>query len=1695
MFQPPRPYRGLLARCILLIPALLITTDSIAQDTNRLAYLDAFLDPYYVSGEFPKLTTPQWIGEAGVEAVVVLAIDDMRDPARYEAYLRPILERLKQIDGRAPVSIMTNQVRPDDPLLAKWLKEGLSIDVHTINHPCPCLQNSDLPQSQRTYHECVDLMASIPGNRPVAFRMPCCDSLNTPSPRFWTEIFNRTSAKGNFLSIDSSVFNVITPTDKALPREWVLRKDGKERFRHYIPFKSFVNTINNYPYPYLVGRSCWEFPCVVPSDWEAQNVQRSNNPDTVRDMKIALDVTVQKQGVYNLVFHPHGWIRNDQVIDIINHAVEKHGNKVKFLTFREAAERLQTHHLLGPPLRAADGSENGVRLLDLNQDGYLDVIVANKNTRQTRTWSPTDSKWTSTAFPADVRQGATRFGILDDNVIALARTDTTQGAWRWNGTAWRPAAELLRGIEDVATTRGGRDRGLRLRDADGDGQSELIIANETRQDIYRWSTDSWKPADFGWPQAARIVNAEGQDAGLRFVDVDQDGLDDIIFSDQDRYSLSLWRAGKSAGWSLNALAGNRSDADAIPIISRLGTNNGVWFHSDHMWVQNEDTARLPNLVDRRSFQQLLQPLHGDTPPPRSPARSRRSMRVPAGLKIELVASEPLVNDPIAFDWGLDGSLWVVEMGDYPLGSDGRGASGGRIKHLQDTDGDGRFDRSVLFMDKLNFPTGIKCWKEGVLVTAAPEVFFAADTNGDGKADKKQVLFTGFREGNQQHRVNGLKWGLDNWLYLANGDSGGTIKSLKTGKSLDIGGRDLRIRPDTGEMDALAGQTQYGRNRDDWGNWFGGNNSNPMWHYVLEDYVLRRNPHVAAPAVRKQVSVQPGASPIYPTSRTLTRFNDPARANRFTSACSPIVYRDQYLAQLVRNALVCEPVHNLVHRELMEPAGASFTSRRLASEQDSEFLTSSDNWFRPTMIRTGPDGSLWVADMYRLVIEHPKWIPQAWQDRLDLRTGSNLGRIYRITRADDTRPANSANRLSGQSVTQWITDLGSTNGWRRDTAQQQLVWQKDASTVKPLQAMVRTGKSPLARLHALCTLDGMGKLDAKLVGVGLRDRHAGVRRHAARLAQQFPTTELPKLVADLTELESDEAVLMQIAITLGYYDSKYAGITLGRFASQHVKNNYLYAASLSSIHAKNLAHVMQGAFSGPNKTSERLLQHLLAVAAGLGNRDVVNSLVIEWTSTKSYADWQVRAITATLENLQSRKIVPRDFLSAPARAGIEKMIGALRPMLLQKSVQPLTIEGIIRLLGYAEQDQEDIANTLELILVPQQTLELQIAAMSSLLRLPGKSAQRLLQRWASTSPALRLQMINSMLLETRHIQQLLDALQKGKVPPGHLDARQRNQLVEHSDAAIAARAAKIFKISPQGNRQQVVQAYQPALKLTGDTERGRLHYRKHCANCHQLEGVGFAVGPNLAALKVRTSQALLTAILDPNQAVEAKYLEFMAVTKDGRQHAGILSRETSTDITLQAPQGKQTVLLRQTIDVLRSSGKSLMPVGVEKDIPHQAMADIIHYLRSQGPPPKTFPGNKPQVVRPAKPGATIELTTATCRIYGNEIRLEPRYGNLGFWGAAQDRAEWTVELPQAGTYEAWVDFACPQDTAGNPFIFTAGSSQLRGKVPATASWDEYQKKMIGRISLPAGSTGISFRSDGAPRGFLLDLRGIQLVPVR
>ena len=226
--------------------------------------------------------------------------------------------------------------------------------------------------------------------------------------------------------------------------------------------------------------------------------------------------------------------------------------------------------------------------------------------------------------------------------------------------------------------------------------------------------------------------------------------------------------------------------------------------------------------------------------------SLETFQVIGNGRIEVASAEPQIMDPVAFDWGSDGELWVAEMGDYPNGSkwhgpgDPQGDAGGRIKLLYDTDGDGRYETAHLFLDGLHVPTGVKAFREGVLISVAPNILYAEDTDGDHVADKQVVLYSGLTPGNQQHRANGLRWGLDHWIHLANGDSGGEVLSTKTDQSVNIRGRDFKIYPDTGGLQLISGQSQFGRSRDNWGNWFGGNNSEPIWHYVLDETYQSRN---------------------------------------------------------------------------------------------------------------------------------------------------------------------------------------------------------------------------------------------------------------------------------------------------------------------------------------------------------------------------------------------------------------------------------------------------------------------------------------------------------------------------------------------------------------------------------------------------------------------------------------------------------------------------------------------------------------------------------------------------------------------------------------------------------------------------------------------------------------------------------------
>lgn len=1699
---------------------------------NRLTYLNEPCNPYYVHKDFPKLITPQWVGEEGVEAVIILAIDDMRGHEKWETYLRPILNRLKQIDGRAPVSIMTCNIDPKHPHLQQWLNEGLSIEVHTIDHPCPLLQGGDFSKAKSTYDRCVDLMNQIPGNKPVAFRMPCCDSLNTLSPRFFTEIFNKTTEKGNYLQMDTSVFNVFTSDDPALPKELVLDADGQERFKKYLPSdRTFVNTIENYPYPYVIDHLCWEFPCLTPSDWAAQHKQKPNNPKTIEDWKAAIDCTVIKQGVLNLVFHPHNWIKPEQVIEMIDHAVRKHGKKVKFLTFKEALERLNKNVLDGQPLRKADGSANQVRLLDLDQDGLIDVVHPWEGDPTTRYWKVDKKNWVAEVplwndYNPRVRwrdrkpkDTGIAFGFpdVDERLVGFTFGERLHIVWPKSGKAKEVpgvrAEELLdrHANRQMAYHKTLRERPFYspapLRDIDGDGVSEWIARDKDGVvGFYRMphmpEQIHWKKLPAKLPPGVDIPTDGNPDSGLRFIDLDQDGIEDLVFSNNERYSIHLWDKTKE-DWTREVVAANRgtkpADEELPPIVRADGSNNGFWVHSKMLVWQNEDTAKLKDLIDRRPFAELLRDVE---PGPKNAADGLKSLKARPGFTVEQMAAEPLTMDPVAFEWGPDGKLWVAEMADYPKGVDGNGKPGGRVRYLEDSDGDGKYDKTTLFLQDVRYPTGVMPWKKGVIVSTAPDIFYAEDTDGDGQADKREVLYSGFAEGNQQHRVNGLVWGLDNWIHLANGDSGGSVKSIKTGKTVNISGRDVRIRPDTGEIDTVTGQTQFGRNRDDWGNWFGCNNANPMYQFVLEDRYLRRNPHYAGTDPRVPVSVNPGVAPVFPRSVTRARFNDLHTANRFTSACSTMVYRDTLFGPEFSNScFVSEPVHNLVHREVIKPNGVTFISQRADDEQQSEFLASDDNWFRPTMTKTGPDGALWVADMYRHVIEHPEWIPLDWQKRLDLRAGHDKGRLYRVY--PTAAKPRAMSRLDKLTTPELVEALRSPSGWQRDTAQRLLIEKRDPAAVSALIKLANQAREPLARLHALCTLDGLGALNADLLASRMGDTHPGIRRHAIRLVENIPQ-DSPKLVAALLKRvdDADPQVQLQLACTLGEIDSPDVGRALGELAQNAKGDRFLFAAAMSSINKQNLPGVLTSVLNRADgrEPNGNFLEQLLALASAYGDQAVVHKLLEQATTATDgkFAAWQFGAVRTLLETL-ARQNKSLAELTSSKDPQIQTVVVQLRKLLLvaverakDTTIPVLERVSCIHILGRDTANQTHELATLADLLEPTWPSDIRSAAAESLYQSGSVVAPGILvEFWKSYSPTLRGQVLDLMLSRPATAELLVAAIEQEAIEPQAFDAARRQRLLSHPDAKIRTRAAKVLA-AMTSTRQQVLTDYQLALTLPGNAAKGQQLFSKTCAQCHKLAGMGHEVGPDLLALTDKSPEALLVAVLDPNRAVEAKFLNFTAITRSGQVVSGMLASESGNSITLRAAEAKDQTILRAELDELVGTSKSTMPEGLEKDLKPQDVADLIAFVRANVAVPKRkeFFGNVPAVVSGGS-GGRLELTSKTAEIYGPTLVLETQYGNLGYWTHNDDHAVWTIEVKKPGTYSITFDYACPIDAAGQIWRLDGGEQTVTGKVTSTGTWDDYRQVEVGEISLTKGRQRLTMRAAEPLKGPLLDLKGIRL----
>src|SRR5687767_4381962 len=543
----------------------------------------------------------------------------------------------------------------------------------------------------------------------------------------------------------------------------------------------------------------------------------------------------------------------------------------------------------------------------------------------------------------------------------------------------------------------------------------------------------------------------------------------------------------------------------------------------------------------------------------APERAIATWKVKPGFKLELAAHEPLVRDPIAITFDENGRMFVCEMIDYSEERD-RTPHLGRISMLEDKNGDGTYDTSTVFADNLAWPTGLIWANGGLFVGATPDIWRFEDKDGDGKAEVREKVFTGFGSGlprlNVQALLNSFQWGQDNRVHVQSASGNrGKIKSLKRPDlpEQELATRDFWFDPRTYEFGFEAGGAQYGMSFDDYGRKFGCSNSDHLQYWVYDDRYAARNPFFTLPTARQSIAADGGAAEVFRISpdepwriiRTRWRIGGVVRgavegggrvSGYFTGATGTTIYRgDAYGADFVNNSFTGDAGGQLVHRKKIHPNGVSLVGRRPDDEQGVEFAASSDTWVRVVNFANAPDGTLHICDMYREVIEHPWSIPEEIKKHLDLNNGNDRGRIYRIVPANTAWKRRGTVALGKAATVELVNTLEHENGWHRDTASRLLYERQDKSAVPLLAKLVRDGKSPLAKHHALGVLDGLGALDEGTAIAAVGDSDPRVRERGIVMAEKLSvkgalSSGLAEKLAMLAD-DADERVRFQLAFTV------------------------------------------------------------------------------------------------------------------------------------------------------------------------------------------------------------------------------------------------------------------------------------------------------------------------------------------------------------------------------------------------------------------------------------------------------------------------------------------------------------------------------------------------------------------------------------
>lgn len=987
-----------------------------------------------------------------------------------------------------------------------------------------------------------------------------------------------------------------------------------------------------------------------------------------------------------------------------------------------------------------------------------------------------------------------------------------------------------------------------------------------------------------------------------------------------------------------------------------------------------------------------QPLRVDRFPALSLREAREALEVAPGFTLELVASEPMVTSPVAMQFDARGGLWVVEMVDY---SEQETEALGRVSRLEDRDGDGTMDHSQIIADRMSWPTAIACLERSVWIAAPPWIVQAdasrlAESGIESHATSQSslpIVLEGLGRQNVQGMANSFRWGLDGRLHLSTSSNGGQVSAPEASpvrivsSPMNVSGRDIAFDLRTGSVSTIVGFGQHGMDFSPWGDRFVTSNSDHLQQVIswnlpeLTDASLSRGV-----AWRRSISADGPQAEVYRRSpveswrsiRTQMRISGASigllegngrASGYFTSATGVTLYDgDQWPERDEMVALVADVGSNLVHRKRLRPQRVGFVGERL--DQGTEFVRSADTWFRPVQMANGPDGCLYLVDMARETIEHPRSLPEPIKSQVDLTSGRNLGRIWRV-RSTERPVRRGMENILDRTPREWIELLSHPNGWHRETASELLIQVPVLAEAEraQLREVARAHRLPLARLHALSVLASIpGGLDIDTWEIAVRDPHPKLRAwglvFGPRVSVPIPPDRAERVLESLRQERDSEVVVAACVRSASLIPDPDKRVAL---LMHWIRDDWSVDEHRAAVEfairgpaAKRLWGVLEDRFADPMLGREveswvdgvLYSMHLagdLAECIALHSDDPISSHRLSMFMASVARLLERRSITEGSAAYSAVQQYSRDRLVPKLQASLVREASAsAQPVDSDESTQ-VAADWLSAVRWLASLPIEERRVWLTELLDRSNSAALQGMVVEAWVGNDQAMQQAVVERFDRLSPSVVQSALKALVRNESGAGVLLEQVEGGRLVAERVPAWIWQALRVFPNEAIRARASRWDRMT-ETPWDSMAEVYKKVWATPGDAEAGAIHFKKWCAACHRIGDLGVAIGPALDSYRVRTNEAIALAVAEPSREMDPKYEQHQIRTEEGQVHAGILVSSNVDQVVLRTSQNETVTVSRQEIDQWKNTGRSLMPDGLLKELDPVALNDLIAFLR-------------------------------------------------------------------------------------------------------------------------------------------------------